>query len=537
MARPSANSILNSLKGKIWLATSALAFFICTFGLISYLLVSFVTGDMFYAVFVPFLFLGFIVMVFGWWLSNEVVSPIERVTLLAKSMERGILSNLPRTSGSTETDELLQTLQRSSQQLQIVVNLMDKAAGGRLDIALSPLESNDRLTNSFQKLLGRVSDSIYAKQDLERVQAALQQINEAIASLKNGNLDVEIKADCAETKEISDGLKYLVRELNDLTAQVRNGAAKTRISATEVRKTLAEIIQQNEIRVQNLNSAEQTFKRLPGSVKKISEDLSQSAISAHYSIEKAEKGIQLAQENLSAVGALRDRIREAVKRLRQLNERSHDLNKASKAVTDLAHRTNLIALNASIQTVEVNNSGNGFLIIAEEMKHLADRAGDTNKYISSLNKTILAETVQIERLLEESVGEMANISKFVIETENSLDEITRNTGQFLNLQEQIVAYTRENNHETETAFQVFINSIAETENTVAQLKQSETNLAQLLSASNNPHAVTADFTASAPEMSVPETSVTEAPENEFHDLAGAMEQELVLTAEGILPLG
>ena len=88
MARYTPNSLLNSLKGKIWLATSALAFFICTFGLISYLIVSFVVNDPFYAVFVPFLFLAFTVMVFGWWLSNEVVSPIEKVSLLAKSLER-----------------------------------------------------------------------------------------------------------------------------------------------------------------------------------------------------------------------------------------------------------------------------------------------------------------------------------------------------------------------------------------------------------------------------------------------------------------
>ncbi|HEY0658277.1 MAG TPA: hypothetical protein VGD05_07375, partial [Pyrinomonadaceae bacterium] len=91
MARRSANTLLNSLKGKIWLATSALAFFICAFGLISYLLVSFFIADTFYAVFIPFLLLSFIVMVFGWWLSNEVISPIEKVSLLAKSLERSSL--------------------------------------------------------------------------------------------------------------------------------------------------------------------------------------------------------------------------------------------------------------------------------------------------------------------------------------------------------------------------------------------------------------------------------------------------------------
>ena len=117
MARRTANSLLNSLKSKIWLATSALAFFICSFGLVSYLIVASLTNDTFYAVFILFTVMAFSVMVFGWWLSNELISPIEKVSLLAKSLERGTTASLPRTTGSTETDEILSSLHRSNQQL------------------------------------------------------------------------------------------------------------------------------------------------------------------------------------------------------------------------------------------------------------------------------------------------------------------------------------------------------------------------------------------------------------------------------------
>ena len=145
MARQTPNSLLNSLKGKIWIATSALAFFVCTFGLISYLIVSFVVNDTFYAIFLPFLLLALTVMAFGWWLSNEVVHPIEKVSLLAKSMERSALTSLPKTSGSTETDDLLEMLHRNSQQIQKLVNLMDEVSAGNTDVALTPLQNSGSL--------------------------------------------------------------------------------------------------------------------------------------------------------------------------------------------------------------------------------------------------------------------------------------------------------------------------------------------------------------------------------------------------------
>lgn len=527
MTRPSANSIINSLKGKIWLATTALAFFICTFGLISYLLVSFVFNDTFYAVFTPFLFVGFVVMIFGWWLSNEVVSPIEKVTLLAKSLERGILSSLPRTSGSVETDELLQTLNRSNQQMQTVIGLMDKAAGGNLDIALAPLQANDRLSNSFQKLLGKVSESIRAGQNLEKLQAAVLEISEEIAPVRLGNLNIEIKSDFAELDEISESFRYLLRQLNDLKQQVKNESLKTEIAAAEIHKTFSEIVRNGDARMQNLNRAKLALERLPGSVRKMSEDLSQSAVSANHSIETAGKGMRTAQQNLSAVAALREQIREAVKRVRQINERSQEINKVSKAITDLANRTNLIALNASIQTAEANNSG--FAVIAEEIQNLADRAGNTNKYVSSLHKTLLAETVQIERLLEESFGEMANVSKLVIETGNSLGEIERSAAQSLNSQEQIASFARENTEESEAALQAFINSISETENTIERLKQSEANFAQLLSATANLQTVAGNCIQPSGKETVPL--------NDFYEYAESAEQEFIIEAEEISSFG
>ncbi len=49
---------------------------------------------------------------------------------------------------------------------------MDKVASGNLDVALTPLENSDRLSNSFQKLLAKVSESIQAKQDLEKLEGS-----------------------------------------------------------------------------------------------------------------------------------------------------------------------------------------------------------------------------------------------------------------------------------------------------------------------------------------------------------------------------
>ena len=493
MARQSANSLLNSLKGKIWLATSALAFFICTFGLISYLIVSFLISDTFYAVFIPFLFLGFAVMVFGWWLSNEVVSPIEKVSLLAKSLERGVSMTLPRTSGSIETDELLQTLHRNSQQMQNLVGLMDKVTNGDLDVALTPLQNSDRLTGAFQKLLAKVTESINAKQDLEKLQTAVNQIKDEISDVKSGNLDAEFKSNFSETKEISDCFRYLIERQREVVIQVRNDSTLAHTSAIETRKTIQSIIQSDEAKILELNQAKLTLKQIPNNVQKISEELSSATVSANLSIEKARTGSNAAQKNLAAVSQLRKQIQESVNRTGRLKERSLDIGKVAKTVEDLARRTNMIALNASIQADELGAEGRGFIVIAEEVERLASRAENTNKLISSLSKTISAEINEVELSLQATVSEAATLSKFAIETGNSLSELERYVGKFLNLQTKLVSFSSENRDETEKAFQIFVESIGETRLTVNSLKESETNIAQLTTSMENLQLLTADF--------------------------------------------
>ncbi len=476
MARQSANSLLNSLKGKIWLATSALAFFICAFGMLSYLGLSFFIQETIYAVLIPFLFLSFAVMIFGWWLSNEVVSPIEKVSLLAKSLERGASTSLPKTSGSTETDELLATLHRNNQQIQNLVGLMDKVSNGNLDIVLSPLENSDRLSNSFKKLLAKVTESINAKQELAKLETAVNQITEEIEDVRDGNFAVEINSDFIQTKEISETFKYLLNQIGELVAQVKNNSIPAQNSTAEVQKIIQAVIEQGEINVQEMNQAKLPLKQIPTSMSKIVAELSSSVESAKISIEKARNGSNTAQQNMTAVRDLRTLLQESVRRIGRLNEKSQEIGKVAKTVGDLAHRTNMIALNASIQAGEVSEQGKRFAILEEEVERLATRAENTKKQISQINKSITAEIGEVEHSLQATVGEVANLSKFAIETGDALSELEKYAGKFLNLQNKIVAISQEKSDETEKAFQTFVKSIDKNETSIKKLKESETKI-------------------------------------------------------------
>ncbi len=493
MARRTPDSLFSSLKGKIRLASAAFAFFVCGFGLFAYLLASFFVNSTFYAVFLPFVFLSSAVVLFGWWLSKEIAAPVERVGLLAKSLERGAAVSLPKTTGSVETDEILQSLQRNSQQLQNVVGLMDKVAGGQLDIALTPLQNSDRLSSSFQTLLAKVSESIDAKQKLENMESAIGNVTAQIARIRRNNLDVELTADFPETREISETIKYLVRHLNEMVSQIRRDSHEARTVTAEVQQTIHAAISEDESKARQISQAALMFKQMPNNVRKISEELSGSISAANYSIEKARKGSAAAQENLQAVAALRKQLQEAIKRVGRLNERSKEITKTAKTVEDLAHRTNLVALNASIQAVGLSEKGYGFTVLAEEVERLSARAENTKREISSLNKSIAAEIVEVENTLLGTVGEAANLSKFAIETGDSLSELEKYVSKFLNLQIKLSAYSDEQMNESERSLGIFNETFSNPQRAADHLRKTENGIGKLFNLMEHLENSAADF--------------------------------------------
>jgi methyl-accepting chemotaxis protein len=111
-------------------------------------------------------------------------------------------------------------------------------------------------------------------------------------------------------------------------------------------------------------------------------------------------GTQTVTESLNEMVILKQKMDAMQSQISQLSTQTNQIGNISSLVSDLANQTNMLALNAAIEAVHAGSHGQGFTIVATEIRKLADQSQKSAIKINTLVKNIqsaiyLTETTTI----------------------------------------------------------------------------------------------------------------------------------------------
>ena len=112
-------------------------------------------------------------------------------------------------------------------------------------------------------------------------------------------------------------------------------------------------------------------------------------------------------------------------------------------ISNIASRTNLLALNASVQAARAGEAGRGFSIVAAEVRQLADRSAKSLQEIEQIVLQIQTETGSVMTAMEEGIQQVMDVTRRSEDAKRSLEDIIQVANRIDALVRSITADTDE----------------------------------------------------------------------------------------------
>jgi methyl-accepting chemotaxis protein len=369
-----------------------------------------------------------------------------------------------------------------------LVDVIQKMAGGDNTARANP-ETSDELG-----MLGRQIDRMIDQQEL--VSASIQNENEtlngsiinllqAVAKLSQKDLTTKIPvsedvtglvADALnlfadETAKVLNKVVQLAGDVAQISQKVKNQSDSVIIVATEEKY---EVEQSNT----ELNNASEAML-----------GVAQLAVSCNEAAEKAIKNTDKAQgtvlDTVQGITAIRDTIRETEKRIKRLGERSQEIGGVVNLINNIAERTHILALNASMHAASAGEAGRGFAVVANEVQRLAENSREATSKIAALVNNIQVETADTVITMNEAIGQVVKGTDLAQQAGSEMRATRETTADLVQLVRRIAADSNAQVLTTQRLQERALQISKSTEETYDQLQEQGLQTEQLVGLSND----------------------------------------------------
>jgi methyl-accepting chemotaxis protein len=409
--------------------------------------------------------------------------------------------------------------------------LRDKAAtmeSGDLDVSLTHdrIDEYGRLYDGFDSMRNSLRDQIReaqtaradaetARADAEALTAHLErkadEHSEVMQACAAGDLTERMNPDSE-----SDAMEAIATEFNTMVAEIEATTAEVKAFASEVATASEEVTASSEeVRsaseqvtesIQEISDGaerqNQSLQSVSGEMEQLSTTTEQIAASSNEVADLAERTADTGRQGRDAAETAIDGMRElqtdsadAVDAIEDLEAEMSEIDDLIEFIGDIANETNMLALNANIEAsrgATGDGNGEGFAVVAQEVKDLATEAKDAAEDIEDHLERIQAQTehtasevqrtserVEVNaRNVQEAVAALEDIAAYAEKTNTGVQEISAATEQQAASTQEVVAMV-------DDAATISEETTAESENVAAAAEEQTTALTEVSRSASN----------------------------------------------------
>ncbi|MDJ0650370.1 MAG: GAF domain-containing protein [Xenococcaceae cyanobacterium MO_188.B19] len=293
----------------------------------------------------------------------------------------------------------------------------------------------------IEKLEKARAEAETASQEQKRQTDAIQhQLDALVKDVKGaftGNLTVRAQVTEGEIGIVARFLNNTLENLQRIVLQVQSASGAVIETVHGSENNINSLSNDASRQAEAITTALGQIHAMADSIQGVAENAQAAKQMVQEANNNLEDGDRTMNRTVDGIMAIQETVEETAQKVKRLGEASQKISRVVNLIRDLANQTHVLALNASIEANGVSSEGQGFAVVAEEVRSLSEQSTAATKEIEQILEEIQTETNQVATAMEAGREQVIAGTRLVESTRQKLTSISRVSGQIRQLVEKM----------------------------------------------------------------------------------------------------
>jgi len=244
-----------------------------------------------------------------------------------------------------------------------------------------------------------------------------------------------------ELSTVADLFNAIISNLQDIAIEAKQSSNQVGFSLKENESAIRTLAEQAIAEAQETRDTLLSVEQMSLSIKAVADNANQAEKIADDTYSTVVNSTSNMDLTVNSILDLRTTVGETAKKMKRLGESSQKISQAVSFIEEIALKTNVLAINASVEAGKAGEYGEGFTIVAEQVGALAEQSAAATKEIAKIVAAIQTETQEVNRALESGTIQVVETTRLVENTKESLGLVLEKSQAINQLMESIAQST------------------------------------------------------------------------------------------------